>query len=785
MKLIRGSTLEDMLATDGPGPTRWLGVFEGICQAVGYAHAGGVIHRDLKPANVMVGSFGEVQVMDWGLAKVLAPGARAEAPPDPAADASAAGDIRSLRDTDGSLTRTGSVLGTPAYMPPEQAAGRIDRTDRRSDVFGLGAILCALLTGKPPYDGAEGATVWQNAVRGRTEEAFARLNGCGADPDLIALCKRCLALDPGARPATAAEVAVAVAGLRRAADDRAKQAERERLAAEVREGEQRKRRRVIGWAAAVVVAVFAGGVAAAVWQARVALLKAHDAELARIAETEERVRAQAAEIAAEGARAKADARLGKAVEAIEKMVTRVGTARWARDPVLAAQRRQVLEDAVAFYERFGEANDPVVRRETARAHRRIGAAYVLLAEYPKAAEYLERARAECEGLCAKYPGDSGYAADLAETRLFVAHEAASSGRFAAAGAAYRDAVAAARRAAAARPDDDTRRTLVSCLIGHGFLTMQQTDLPAAAPVFREAVGAADELLARPAPPFPSRVLAAYTYAAAATFAFARGEAADGIAKLKRAATIRTATPPDPAAPAHYQDLFDMTGGILTMADAQLLAAARPEQAAALYRKAAEEFERLLAVYPKAFQYQIYHLSILSQEVPLLVRLERTDEADRRRVQLFAAEEAVLKNAPALPGIKGRAAFQLSLVLVVRVRAGKVADLDRQADDLLTVAGVGPGGAEVRYNVACALALASRHGAPADREARAARAVRLLVELLDGPLYRGPNNAAHVAADADLDPVRDRADFRAFEVALRTRHPLPPPAAPPPHLKLEK
>jgi WD40 repeat protein len=261
MKLIKGQTLDALLKRGAPVDT--LAVFEAISQAVGYAHAHGVIHRDLKPGNVMVGAFGEVQVMDWGLAKVLAPGG---GPPPPGADddeqaTTVPTEIRTRRDSDGSHTQAGSVLGTPAYMAPEQAAGELDKVHTPADVFGLGAILCVLLTGRPPFEGKDAEAVRLSAVRGKTEPALARLDGCGADPDVVALCRRCLAFEPGDRPATANEVAAAVAALRRAADERLRQAEHDKLAAQVRAAEQAKRRRAVQWAAGALAAVLLLGVA--------------------------------------------------------------------------------------------------------------------------------------------------------------------------------------------------------------------------------------------------------------------------------------------------------------------------------------------------------------------------------------------------------------------------------------------------------------------------------------------------------------------------------------------
>src|SRR5205807_18501 len=119
MKLVKGQTLARLLAQRSDlaqERPRWLKVFEQVCQTLAYAHSHGVIHRDLKPANIMVGAFGEVQVMDWGLAKVLSPG-------EEKAEQEALSVIATARneEADSGQTQAGTALGTPAYMAPEQA----------------------------------------------------------------------------------------------------------------------------------------------------------------------------------------------------------------------------------------------------------------------------------------------------------------------------------------------------------------------------------------------------------------------------------------------------------------------------------------------------------------------------------------------------------------------------------------------------------------------------------------------------------------------------------------
>ncbi|MBN9121090.1 MAG: protein kinase, partial [Planctomycetes bacterium] len=253
MKLIRGRTLVEELrsadrATDLP---RLLDAFEQICQTVGVAHASGIVHRDLKPANIMVGPFGEVQVMDWGLATQV----RHEK-----------WELASGDTGNGGAPETvaGALKGTPAYMAPEQARG--EPVDARADVFALGGILAFLLTGEPPFVGDSVPDTIKRAAVGDLEKHFERLDGCGADTELIAIAKRCLARASADRFADGRAVADAVATHRAGAEERLRTAERERAvsAAEVRE--QRKRRTVQRLLIGAVLVLVCGGAGVAWWR---------------------------------------------------------------------------------------------------------------------------------------------------------------------------------------------------------------------------------------------------------------------------------------------------------------------------------------------------------------------------------------------------------------------------------------------------------------------------------------------------------------------------------------
>jgi hypothetical protein len=179
MKCVEGATLRDALndCADLDARLRLLSSFEMICSAMAYAHERGVVHRDLKPGNIVVGTFGQTYVVDWGLAKLVS-------------SVDAEDSVGSSPVGSPDLTRAGAVMGSPRYMSPEQAMGQLDRLGPASDVFSLGAILFELVAGRAAFPGGDAVSV-VGAVARCEHDALVDL-APEAPPGLVAVVERCM-----------------------------------------------------------------------------------------------------------------------------------------------------------------------------------------------------------------------------------------------------------------------------------------------------------------------------------------------------------------------------------------------------------------------------------------------------------------------------------------------------------------------------------------------------------------------------------------------------------------
>lgn len=223
MKLVEGNTLADLLVRPDHSArdrSRFLNIFHQVCRTVAYAHSRGVIHLDLKPSNIMVGEFGEVHVMDWGLCQNLSnelPVAVDSRPSNEAmlkheSDAAENTDIDNDEEATPARKKKNKggkgVVGTPAYMAPEQAQG--GPLSPLSDVFGLGAVLCEILTGHPPFKSKDWRDAYRRASSGKIDQAIKALNESAREEPLLQLAKNCLQINPVDRPKDAGVVAAEI-----------------------------------------------------------------------------------------------------------------------------------------------------------------------------------------------------------------------------------------------------------------------------------------------------------------------------------------------------------------------------------------------------------------------------------------------------------------------------------------------------------------------------------------------------------------------------------------------
>jgi serine/threonine-protein kinase len=383
-----------------------LNAFISVCQAVAYAHSRGVIHRDLKGQNVVLGDFGEVIVLDWGLAKLVD---RPEQTLTPA--------VSVAHDAERGETVSGQALGTPAYMSPEQAEGLWGAVDRCSDVYGLGAILYEILTGHPPFDGDDTADVLRRVVH----EAPTRPRSANpqAPAALEAVCLKALAKKPADRYASAKQLADEV---RHFLADEPVSVYREPLTVRLTRWGRRHR------TAAASIAVLLLSALAALSVGTVLI---------------------------NGERAKAEASFRQARQAVDDYFTTISESKLLTVPGLQPLRKELLERARSYYQSFIQqrGKDPGVKAELAATHYRVGWITLVVGPKDRAADPFRQALALYDELIRVRPGVERHQTDRAIVLNDLGNALSSTGRTDEALRIHREALAVRERLAKAHPDE--------------------------------------------------------------------------------------------------------------------------------------------------------------------------------------------------------------------------------------------------------------------------------------------------------------------------------------------
>jgi tetratricopeptide (TPR) repeat protein/tRNA A-37 threonylcarbamoyl transferase component Bud32 len=436
MEFVEGGSLQDRLRSSLPSPHEAAEIVQALAGAAHSAHQRGIIHRDLKPANVLLTQTGVPKLTDFGLAKRFG-------------------------EKDGQ-TQTGAIVGTPSYMAPEQAFARTGAIGPPADVYALGAVLYACLTGHPPFEAPTILEILED-VRSREPVPPARLRP-GVPRDLETICLKCLHKEPARRYASAEKLSEDLRRFLCREPIKARPVgplERLRLWAKRRPS-----------AAALVLVLFLAAVGTVAGVVRY------------------QVRLQVERSAAEKS-------FRMALRAVDKMLSEVAEEELAAEPRSEQKRRRLLSQTLAFYQELlqDRGGDPVVRQETGRAYRRLGDILRLLGQNAEAQDAYQQAIGVLSDLAAKSPSAPEPRADLAESHNWLGELLRTTGRSDDARAAYQNAQRLQDELIARYPDvPGYRMGLARTHYNRGILLKDKGAFADARGEFRQAIDTLCELV---------------------------------------------------------------------------------------------------------------------------------------------------------------------------------------------------------------------------------------------------------------------------------------------------
>jgi serine/threonine-protein kinase len=613
-----------------------IGRFIAVCNTLDYAHSRGVLHRDLKPANIMLGDYGETLVVDWGLAAVFA----GENAPDvhqtqeTGTDRTGADENTARPASRTGARSTGSAIGTPHYMSPEQAAGRIEELGPATDIYSLGTTLYELLTGSVPFEAATIEELLQHVSVGKLARPCSRRPSCPRA--LEAVCLKAMALRPEDRYASTRELA---RDLERWLADEPVAVCREHWSQRAARW-MRRHRAATQAAAGALVTITA-----------VALIAALVIYGAR--------RREAA------ARVEATQRSQQAREVIDTLLTNVGEA-LENYPGMQQARRRLLQRAADDYSKLTGSGspDPDLRAEAARAFSRLGDVRAMLNQFDEADQAYRSSESLWNGLRRDLPQRRIFHVEYANCVTRRAMALAAHGNPKDAEAAFQEAQSVLTPVASADPDDlDATDALGTVLVNLGRWQGDAGRQAEAEQTLTRAVSLFERIARN------SRALPRYSFAWAAAmnalgrFFVARGHEQDAISLFRQAENVYRLLVAEHPDEAEYLSARASTRLHLAAA---LRDFGSPDAEATLYRESVVDYATLLAAVPDVPRYR-ENLSVTRTNLgQALHQIGQNHSACAELENSLSQLDELASEYPAVPGyLEGVATTRVTLASVLR------------------------------------------------------------------------------------------------------------------------
>lgn len=779
LEFVDGVSLEQLVGGKPLNPAVAAELLETLARTMQVSHEAGIVHRDLKPANVLLTTDGMPKITDFGLAKRL--------------------------ESQSSQTQSGTIMGSPSYMAPEQAFGKLHEIGPRTDVYSLGAILYELLTGRPPF---QGTTVLDTLDQVRSQEPVppSRLQP-KVPRDLETICLKCLQKEASKRYGTA---------LNLADDLRRFSAGEPILARPVAWPERlrswcRRNPRVAALAASVLfllLTITAGSVAFSIQLSEQKRATEIQRDAARVAQTQATQNARLANRQAEEARlarakadenaaiAKKNAQLASgqmrlALEALKTLVT--GVQNRLRDrPGMQDLRKSLVQVATDQLDRVakmaegfniseqGPASDPDVElylRALAGAQQRMADIYLESDQTEKALEHYQHCHEIVQKVYNDKPGDPIAIRNLAGVKNNLGDfERDQVGDMKAAMDLYRQSLDLRLEWAKLAPDDDGARQAVSNSYGLvGGVLLRLGDPAAALPMYLESQRWRETLSEQ----YATQVIEvqrewAGTYDKLGEVRFKLGNSEGARQNYEKALQIRRRLAEDSADT--ISAMCDLALSCENLGDVFLLLQNDPGSALPVYDQARQYLEDLLSKDPANTRVQ----SALAHALYKLATafLKRGDAATAQHNYTKALERLEASSISGQPNAKRDIDRMLALA-----RCGRHAEAAAMAKSL---AEIGAQNAEILYQVVCGYALcaegAEKKQKSDDGHADSAAISRKYLDLAIGALRRcvalGWKDAVTVQVDPDLDPIRGQPAFLQIVEQLKAQRPPAPPLDPP-------